>query len=163
MRFVATALALVASLAQAQGFPSKPIRMVVPYTAGGPADLLLRALGQKLTDAWGQQVVVENKPGANEIIAAQDVAKSPPDGYNWLLASDAVFSLNQYLYSRLAYDPAKDFTPVSRVVTANLMLVARTDFPASSVRELVDYARKNPGRINYGSVGAGGVNHRAMA
>ena len=82
---------LFAALAQAQSFPAKPIRVVVPYTAGGPADLLVRALGQKLTDAWGQQVIVENKPGANEIIAAQDIAKSPADGYNYLLASDAVY------------------------------------------------------------------------
>ena len=160
---IAVLLFLVAAAGQAQTYPSKPVRIVVPYTAGGPADLLARGMGQKLTETWGRQIIVENKPGANEIIAAQDIAKSPADGYNYLLASDAVFSLNQYLYSRLAYDPAKDFTPVSRVVTANLMLVARTDFPASSVRELVDYARKNPGRINYGSVGAGGVNHLAMA
>jgi tripartite-type tricarboxylate transporter receptor subunit TctC len=156
-------LALAATLVQAQSYPAKPIRMVVPYTAGGPADLLVRGLGQKLTEAWGQQIVVENKPGANEIIAAQDVAKSPPDGYNYLLASDAVFSLNGYLYSKLPYDPVKDFTPVSRLVNANLMLVARPDFPANTVRELVDYAKKNPGKLNYGSVGAGGVNHLAMA
>jgi tripartite-type tricarboxylate transporter receptor subunit TctC len=156
-------LALAATLVQAQSYPAKPIRMVVPYTAGGPADLLVRGLGQKLTEAWGQQIVVENKPGANEIIAAQDVAKSPPDGYNYLLASDAVFSLNGYLYSKLPYDPVRDFTPVSRLVNANLMLVARPDFPANTVRELVDYAKKNPGKLNYGSVGAGGVNHLAMA
>ena len=163
MRLVAALFALAATLAQAQSYPAKPIRMVVPYTAGGPADLLARALGQKLTDAWGQQVIVENKPGANEIIAAQDVAKSPADGYNWLLASDAVYSLNPYLYSKLPYDPAKDFTPVARIVTANLMLVARPDFPAGTVRELIDYAKKNPGKLNYGTVGAGGVNHLAMA
>jgi len=163
MRLVAALFALAATLAQAQSYPAKPIRMVVPYTAGGPADLLARALGQKLTDDWGQQVIVENKPGANEIIAAQDVAKSPPDGYNWLLASDAVYSLNPYLYSKLPYDPAKDFAPVARIVTANLMLVARPDFPAGTVRELIDYAKKNPGKLNYGTVGAGGVNHLAMA
>ena len=163
MKLFAFLLALVATLAQAQQYPSKPIRMVVPYTAGGPADLLVRGLGQKLTEAWGRQIVVENRPGANEIIAAQDVAKSPPDGYNYLLASDAVFSLNGYLYSKLPYDPVKDFTPVSRLVNANLMLVARPDFPANTVRELVDYAKKNPGKLNYGSVGAGGVNHLAMA
>src|SRR5688572_962934 len=91
-------LVLLASLPVfAQPYPSKPIRVVVPYTAGGPADLLVRGLGQKLNESWGQQIVVENKPGANEIIAAQDVAKSPPDGYHYLLASDAVFSLNSYL------------------------------------------------------------------
>src|SRR5205814_4621627 len=138
MRFFVAALLLVTSFAQAQSFPSKPVRIVVPYTAGGPADLLVRGLGQKLTDAWGQQIVVENKPGANEIIAAQDVAKSSPDGYNYLLASDAVFSLNGYLYSKLPYDPVRDFAPVSRLVNANLMLVARPDFPAGTVRELVD-------------------------
>jgi tripartite-type tricarboxylate transporter receptor subunit TctC len=163
VRLFAVLLAFCATAAQAQSYPSKPIRMVVPYTAGGPADLLVRGLGQKLQEAWGQQIVVENKPGANEIIAAQDIAKSPPDGYNYLLASDAVFSLNTYLYSKLPYDPVKDFTPVSRLVNANLMLVARPDFPASTVRELVDYAKKNPGKLNYGSVGAGGVNHLAMA
>jgi len=160
---IAVLLFLVAAAGQAQTYPSKPVRIVVPYTAGGPADLLARGMGQKLSETWGRQIIVENKPGANEIIAAQDIAKSPADGYHYLLASDAVFSLNQYLYSRLPYDPERDFTPVARLVTANLMLVARTDFPASSVRALVDYARKNPGKINYGSVGAGGVNHLAMA
>jgi len=149
--------------ALSQQYPSKPVRIVVPYTAGGPADLLVRGLGQKLTDSWGQQIVVENKPGANEIIAAQDIARSPADGYHYLLASDAVFSLNGFLYSRLPYDPVKDFAPVGRIVTANLMLVVRPDFPASGVKELIDYARKNPGKLNYGSVGAGGVNHLAFA
>lgn len=157
-------LALVFSLgAGAQTYPSKPIRVVVPYTAGGPADLLVRGMGQKLSEAWGQQIIVENKPGANEMIAAQDVAKSAPDGYSYLLASDAVFALNAYLYSKLPYDPVKDFVPVSKLVNANLMLVARPDFPAGSVRELIDHARQNPGKLNYGSVGAGGVNHLAMA
>jgi tripartite-type tricarboxylate transporter receptor subunit TctC len=154
---------LFASVCFSQTYPAKPIRVVVPYTPGGPADLLVRGMGQKLTETWGQQIIVENKPGANEIIAAQDIAKAPPDGYHYLIASDAVFSLNQYLYSKLPYDPARDFAPVARVVTANLMLVARPDFAAGSVRELVDYAQKNPGKINYGSVGAGGVNHLAMA
>jgi tripartite-type tricarboxylate transporter receptor subunit TctC len=161
MRFLL--IFLFSTAAFAQPYPSKPVRIVVPYTAGGPADLLVRGLGQKLTDAWGQQIIVENKPGANEIIAAQDIAKSPADGYHYLLASDAVFSLNQYLYTRLPYDPAKDFAPVSKLVNANLMIVARPDFPAATVKELVDYAKKNPGKLNYGSVGAGGVNHLAFA
>jgi tripartite-type tricarboxylate transporter receptor subunit TctC len=163
VRQLALLMMFAAAAAFGQTYPSKPVRIVVPYTAGGPADLLVRGLGQKLTEAWGQQIVVENKPGANEIIAAQDVAKSPADGYNYLLASDAVFSLNGYLYSKLPYDPVRDFAPVSRLVNANLMLVARPDFPAGTVRELLDYAKKNPGKLNYGSVGAGGVNHLAMA
>ena len=149
--------------AHAQTYPSKPIRIVVPYTAGGPADLLVRALGQKLAELWGQQVVVDNRPGANEIIAAEAVAKSPGDGYTFLLASDAVFSLNPYLYSKIPYDPAKDFVAVSKIVNANLMLVARNGFPANNVKELIEYAKQNPGKINYGSVGAGGVNHLSMS
>jgi tripartite-type tricarboxylate transporter receptor subunit TctC len=147
----------------AQAWPSKPVRIVVPYTAGGPADVLVRGLGQKLSEKWGQQIVVENRPGANEIIAAEAVAKSAPDGYTFLLASDAVFTLNSSLYSKLPYDPVKDFTPVSRLVTANLMLVTRPDFPANSVKEFIAYARANPGKLSYGSVGAGGVNHLAMS
>ena len=157
------AFALLPFAANAQSYPTKPIRVVVPYTAGGPADLLVRGMGQKLSEVLGQQIVVENKPGANEIIAAQDVAKAAPDGYTYLLASDAVFSLNSYLYSRLPYDPVKELTPVSKLVNANLMLVARPDLPANSVKELVAHAKKNPGKLNYGSVGAGGVNHLAMA
>jgi len=163
VKFLALVVAIFSAQVQAQTYPSKPIRIVVPYTAGGPADLLVRGLGQKLNDAWGQQVVVENKPGANEIIAAQDIAKSPADGYNYLIASDAVFSLNSYLYSKLPYDPVKDFAPVGRLVTANLMLVARPGLPAANVKELIAYAKKNPGKLNYGSVGAGGVNHLAFA
>ena len=163
MKLFALLIAIFSIQVHAQSYPAKPIRIVVPYTAGGPADLLVRGLGQKLNDAWGQQVVVENKPGANEIIAAQDIAKSPADGYNYLIASDAVFSLNSYLYSKLPYDPVKDFAPVGRLVTANLMLVARPGLPAASVKELINYAKKNPGKLNYGSVGAGGVNHLAYA
>jgi tripartite-type tricarboxylate transporter receptor subunit TctC len=160
---VATLLLLLAVPAMAQSWPAKPVRVVVPYTAGGPADLLVRGMGERLSQALKQQIVVENKPGANEIIAAQDVAKAAPDGYSFLIASDAVFSLNPYLYSRLPYDPVKDFAPVSKVVNANLMLVVRPDFPATSVKALVEHAKKNPGKLNYGSVGAGGVNHLAFA
>ena len=164
MKIFAGLLLLFGALAaQGQTYPAKPIRVVVPYTAGGPADLLVRGMGQKLSESFGQQIVVENKPGANEIIAAQDAAKAAPDGYTYLLASDAVFSLNSYLYSKLPYDPVKDLVPVSKLVNANLMLVARPDFPAGSVKELVAHAKANPGKLNYGSVGAGGVNHLAMA
>jgi len=153
----------VSNVGEAQPYPSKPIHIVVPYTAGGPADLLVRGLGIKLAEKWGQQVVVENRPGANEIIAAEAVAKAAPDGYTLLVASDAVFTLNASLYSKLPYDPVKDLAPVSKLVTANLLLVTRPDFPANSVKEFIEYAKQNPGKLSYGSVGAGGVNHLAMS
>jgi tripartite-type tricarboxylate transporter receptor subunit TctC len=158
------ALAVLAPLssAHAQAYPNKPVRIVVPYTPGGPADVLARALGQQLSTSWGQPVIVDNKPGANEMIAAIEVARAPADGYTFLLASDAVFTLNAHLYSKIQYEP-RDFVPVSKLVTANLMLVVRPDFPANNVRELVDYAKRNPGKLNYASVGAGGVNHLPMA
>ena len=163
LRTLVLALAAAPLAALAQSYPVKPVRIVVPYTAGGPADLLVRGMGQKMTETWGQQVLVENRPGANEIIAAEAVARSPGDGYTLLLASDAVFTLNQHLYSKIPYDPLKDFVPIGRLVTANLMLVARPKLPANTVAEFVDYARRNPGKVTYGSVGAGGVNHLGMA
>ena len=153
----------VSNVGEAQTYPSKPVHIVVPYTAGGPADLLVRGLGMKLAEKWGQQIVVENRPGANEIIAAEAVAKAAPDGYTLLVASDAVFTLNASLYSKLPYDPVKDLAPVSKLVTANLLLVTRPDFPANSVKEFIEYAKQNPGKLSYGSVGAGGVNHLAMS
>jgi tripartite-type tricarboxylate transporter receptor subunit TctC len=162
MLFVLMA-AFAAADASAQSWPAKPLRIVVPYTAGGPADVLVRALGQKLTETWGQQVVVDNRPGANEMIAAEAVAKMPGDGYSFLVASDAVFTLNQYLYSKIPYDPEKDLVPVGRIVNANLVLVTRADLPVNSVDELIRYAKQNPGKVTYGSVGAGGVNHLSMS
>ena len=160
----ATVAALTpASQALAQAYPSRPVRIVVPYPAGGPADVLVRGLGQKLSEAWGQPVLVDNRPGANEMIAAESVAKSPGDGYTLLVASDSVFTLNPHLYSKVPYDTVRDFVPVSRLVTANLMLVTRPDFPAANMRELVEHVKKNPGKHTYASVGAGGVNHLPMA
>lgn len=149
--------------AQAQGYPTKPIRIVLPYSAGGPADVMVRAISQKLGDSWGQPFIVDNKPGANEIIAADIVAKSPGDGYTFLVASDGAYSLNQNLYPKIPYDPVKDFVPVAKLAVGNLMLVTRPDFPAANVKEFIDYVKRNPGKLNYGSIGAGGVNHLASA
>jgi tripartite-type tricarboxylate transporter receptor subunit TctC len=154
---------LAAGTALAQPYPSRPVRIVVPYPAGGPADVLVRGLGQKLSEAWGQPVVVDNRPGANEMIAAESVAKSPADGYTFLVASDSVFTLNPHLYSKVPYDTVRDFLPVTRLVTANLMLVTRPDFPATNMRDLIEHVKKNPGKLTYASVGAGGVNHLPMA
>ena len=163
-----TLLGAVASLAfagavQAQGYPTKPIRIVLPYSAGGPADVMVRAISQKLGDSWGQPFIVDNNPGANEIIAADIVAKSPGDGYTFLVASDGAYSLNQNLYPKIPYDPVKDFVPVAKLAVGNLMLVTRPDFPAANVKEFIDYVKRNPGKLNYGSIGAGGVNHLASA
>ena len=152
-----------AGIAHAQSYPSKPIRIVLPYSAGGPADVMVRAISQKLGDSWGQPFIVDNKPGANEIIAADLVAKSPGDGYTFLVASDGTYSLNQNLYPKIPYDPVKDFVPVAKLAVGNLMLVTRPDFPASNVKEFIDHVKRNPGKLNYGSIGAGGVNHLASA
>jgi tripartite-type tricarboxylate transporter receptor subunit TctC len=160
---VGVGLALGLGAVQAQTWPNKPVRIIVPYPAGGPADVLVRAMAPRLGDSWGQSVIVENRPGANEIIAAEYVAKSAPDGYTLLVASDAAFSLNQSLYSKLSYDPVKDLLPVTRLVHASLMLVARPDMPVSNVRELIAYAKSNPGKISYASTGPGGVAHLGMS
>lgn len=151
------------ALAQSAAYPSKPIRIILPYGAGGPADVMVRAIGQKISEAWGQPVVVENKPGANEIVAADALAKSPGDGYTFMLASDSAFSLNQHLYPRIPYDPVNDFSPVTRLATAHMMLVTRPDLPAASVKEFVDLVKRSPGKFNYASIGAGSVNHLASA
>lgn len=153
----------LAGIAQAQTYPSKPIRIVLPYSAGGPADVMVRAISQKLGDSWGQPFIVDNKPGANEIIAADLVAKSPGDGYTFLVASDGAYSLNQNLYPKIPYDPVKDFVPVAKLAVGNLMLVTRPDFPADNVKEFIEHVKSNPGKFNYGSIGAGGVNHLASA
>ncbi|MDB5851020.1 MAG: hypothetical protein JWP29_4772 [Rhodoferax sp.] len=160
---LAAAAVACAGPSLAQGYPSKPIRIVVPYAAGGPADVMVRAIAQKLGDGWGQPFIVDNRPGANEIIAADLVAKSAPDGYTFLVASDGAYSLNQNLYPKIPYDPVRDFEPVAKLAVGNLMLVTRPDFPATNVKEFIDYVKQNPGKLNYGSIGAGGVNHLASA
>ena len=147
----------------AQAWPAKPVRIVFPYSAGGPVDVLLRALAMRMSETMGQQFVVENRPGANEIISAEAVARAAPDGYTLLFASDAVFSLNPHLYSKLPYDANKDFAPIARVINAYLMLVGRTELPPKDLKELFAYVKANNGKISYGSVGLGSVNHLSMS
>lgn len=156
---------LVAAGAHAQvaAYPSKPVRIVLPYGAGGPADVMVRAIGQEMAKGWGQPFIVDNKPGANEIVAAENVAKSPGDGYTFLVASDGAYSLNQNLYPKIPYDPEKDFVPVARLAVGHLMLVTRPDFPAADVKEFIDQVKRAPGKFNYASIGTGGVNHLASA
>jgi tripartite-type tricarboxylate transporter receptor subunit TctC len=160
LRFtLATLLASAATAALAQSFPEKPIRFVVGFTPGGPSDILARALGQKLAERWSQQVVIENRPGAGGNVAAEAVARSGPDGYTWLLGNNSIRATNQTLYRSLPYDPIKDFAPVSLVAVQPNILVVNPQVPANSVAELIALAKKNPGKLNYASSGAGAAAH----
>lgn len=152
---------LFPGLALAQAWPSKPVRIVVAYPPGGGIDVLGRQLADKLTGAWGQPVVVENKPGANTILAADLVAKAPPDGHTLLLTSDATFSINPHLYAKLPFDAQRDFVPATMVVIFQQFLVAHPSLPASSLEELIRLAKERPGAINYASYGSGSQPHLA--
>ena len=149
----AIALALGGASATAQPYPSKPIRIVVPFGPGGPSDLLGRAVGQKLTEAWGQQVIIDNRPGANGIVGSEIVAKSPPDGYTLVMATNGTHGINASLFPKLPYDTVKDFAPITRLGLAPYLLVAHPSLPARSVKELIQLARARPGEI---SCAAGG-------
>jgi tripartite-type tricarboxylate transporter receptor subunit TctC len=155
----ALAAAVASSGALAQGFPSKPIKIVIPFVPGGPSDMVGRAIGSKFQEFLGQPAVIENRPGANGAIAAEAVAKSDPDGYTLLVGSIGVFSINAALYKDLRYHPVRDFAPITLAVTTPNVLVTKLDFPAKTVKELVDYAKKNPGKISYASSGTGSSDH----
>src|SRR5258706_5389063 len=147
---VASLLAGFSVGANGQGWPAKPIRWVVPYTPAGITDNVTRMLTKKLQEALGQSIVVENKPGANSIIGADLIAKAPPDGYN-LLTVIAAHAANATLYAgKLPFDPVKSFTPISLAVIAPLILTANNNFPAKNAKELIDYAKKNPGKVAFG-------------
>ncbi len=148
---VLVALCAAASGAWAQAYPAKPIRIVVGFPPGGGNDIIARLVGAKMQEAWGQSVVIDNKPGANSIIAAEFVAKSAPDGYTLLVNATGGMSVNPVLYRKLPYDSLKDFVPISMVGSFPLVLVVHPSVPANSVQELVAYARANPGKLNYSS------------
>ncbi len=150
---------LTAGTAFAQNFPDKPVKIVVPFTAGGLADVLARGLANELSKTWPQPVVVENKPGANTIIAAEFTARSAADGYTLLLANDPTVSSNQYLYNKLPYDPVKDFTPVINIAATQEVLVVSDAFKGRTVADLIAQARTRPGQITYGSYGPGSKAH----
>jgi tripartite-type tricarboxylate transporter receptor subunit TctC len=159
--FAAMALALCASVAGAQTFPERPIRFVVGFTPGGPSDILARALGQKLSERLGQQVIVENRPGAGGNIAAEQVAKSGADGHTWLLGNNSILATNQSLYQKPGYDPVTDFAPVALVAIQPNILVVHPGVAAGSVRELIALAQARPGELNYASSGSGAAAHLA--
>lgn len=147
------AAALCASLgAAAQAFPAKPVRLVVPFPAGGSADLLARTLGDQLSSYWGQPVLVENKPGAGSMLATQYVQRAAADGYTLLVMAPS-FVVNPMLQPDARYDAAKDFAPVALVVTSPLVLVVNASMPARSLKELVELARASPGRFSFATVG----------
>ncbi|PIT77226.1 LacI family transcriptional regulator [Limnohabitans sp. G3-2] len=155
---VAAAMSLPA-MAQNSSFPQRPVRIVVPYTTGGSNDVIARLLAQQLQEAWGQPVVVENKPGAAGNIGASDIAKSAPDGHSLLLTNINIVSMNPGLIANMPFDPQKDFAPISLLGTTALALVVHPSVQANNVRELIDLARKGPGRLNYASSGNGSPQH----
>ncbi len=159
--FVAAGL-LAASSAVAQTYPTKPIRMVVHFPPGGPTDLVARAIGQKFTEAWGQQVIIDNRPGANGIVGVENIVRSAPDGYSLLFATGGSMSITPAIGTKTPYNVFTDLAPISLVVINPQILVLHPSVPASSVRELIKFAKSKPGQINYASVGPGSPQHLGM-
>lgn len=156
---IAVAVLSTASAALAQNYPTRPIRIIVVSTPGGSVDTMARAVGPKLAARWGQQVLVDNRPGAGGTIAAELVAKALPDGYTLIMGTVASFATNVSLYKSLPYDPVKDFAPITLVATQNLMLLVHPSVPAKSVKELVALAKKQPGNLSFASAGNGTGGH----
>ena len=157
---IAVALALATAGAQAQSFPAKPVRLVAPFSTGGALDLIARAVGQKLSDGLGRPVIVDNKAGASGAIGTEFVARAAPDGYTLLLGATTTHGINPALNPKLAYDPVRDFTPISLVATIPHVLVVHPDVPAKTVQELVRVAKSRPG-MTFGSAGHGSPHHLA--
>jgi tripartite-type tricarboxylate transporter receptor subunit TctC len=154
-RLLATALALMAvSAASAQDFPSKPVRIVVPYPPGGPTDVIVRVIGNRLTESLGQQVVIENKAGASGMIGAELVSKSPPDGYT-LLVNPSIHVILPSLVPKMPFDAIKDFTHITLLVSVPLFLVVNNNLPVKNVKDLITYAKANPGKLNFASSSSG--------
>src|SRR5262245_34868494 len=158
---VGAALTLLHAPADAQGYPAKPVRLIVPFTPGGISDLLARSLGAKLTPVLGQQVLVENRPGAGTTIASEFVARSAPDGYTLYLQDITTHAINASLYHKLPYDSVKDFSLIQMLATTPLILVVHPSLPAKNVKELIAFAKARPGQIAYGSSGNGTIVHLA--
>lgn len=151
----------LAAGALAQSFPSKPVNIIVPYTAGGSSDAFTRALGQRLSETWGQPVLVENRAGAATMIGTQYVAKSAADGYTLLFVTDS-FAINKILYAKVLYDPLRDFAAISLLCNLNQLIAINGSLPATSLKEFVELAKAKPGAMNYGSYGAGSPPHLDM-
>ncbi len=166
LRLIAAWVCLLASLlatpsALAQGYPTRPVKIIVPYTAGGSSDFTARALAEKLGPLLGGQVLVENKPGGNTLIATEFVVKSAPDGYTLLLAGLTTYGAQPHLYKKLPYDLQKDLVPINNAIISPLVLSVHPGVPAKNVQELVAHAKANPGKVNFGSAGVGNTLHLA--
>lgn len=155
------AIALLPAIAAAQAFPTKTVKMVVPFPAGGATDVVARLLAQKLAEAWGQSVVVENRAGAGGNIGADVVAKSPGDGYTLLMASGSIVTANPYMYKSMPFDPAKDLVPVTNVATGPQVIAVNANLPARDLKELIAYVKAHPKAVNFGSAGIGTQTHLA--
>ena len=158
--FVFIFLCSTLGAAQAQNYPSKTVRLIVPFAAGGSTDIMGRLVAQKLSEAWGQQVIVDNRPGGSTVIGTDIVAKSAPDGHT-LLVTPAPFTIVPSLLKKLPYDPARDFTPITLINTTPLVVVVNPGVPAKNIKELIALAKAKPGVLNFGSSGSGGSNHLA--
>ena len=155
------AISAVSGNAAAQAWPARPVKLVVPFAAGGTTDVVGRIVGQKLGELWGQSVLVENRGGAGGNVGADAVAKSPNDGYTLLMASGSIFTVNPHMYKRMPFDAQKDFTPITNVATGPMLVVVHPSVPAADIKALIALAKSKPGSLNFGSAGVGSQVHMA--
>jgi len=162
MLSIVALLASTTAIAQPAAYPTKPIRIVVAYTPAGATDILARTIGQKLTEAWGQAVIIDNRPGANGNIGTEYAAKATPDGYTLLMVTAGTHGINPGLYRKLGFDAVKDFAPVSLVAMVPNVFVVNNAVPTKDLKEFIAYAKANQGKLNYGSPGNGSTAHLSM-
>jgi tripartite-type tricarboxylate transporter receptor subunit TctC len=160
-RLAAGAMLAAVCTAAAGAWPDKPVKIVVPFAAGGTTDVVARQLAQKLSESWGQSVVVENRAGAGGNIGADVVAKSPPDGYTLLMTSGSIVAANPYMYRNMGFDPVKDLAPITNVASGPQVIVISNGLPVKDLREFIAYAKANPKKVNFGSAGVGTQTHLA--
>ena len=161
-RILAFFAAVIFSVAaQAQSWPTKPVKFIVPFPPGGATDISARLLGERLSQIWGQQVVIENRGGAGGGVGAAEAARATPDGYTLFFPSGSVVTANQHIYAKMAYNPEKDFVPVTNVVSGPQVLTVPASSPFKTVKDLIDFAKANPGKLNFGHAGIGSQTHLA--
>jgi tripartite-type tricarboxylate transporter receptor subunit TctC len=158
---VVTLAALAPAIAAADAWPAKPVKIIVPFAAGGATDVVARLLGQKLNEAWGQAVVVEDRAGAGGNIGADAVAHSPADGYTLLMTSGSIVTANPYMYKSMSFDPAKDLVGITNVATGPQVIAVANSVPAKTLKDFIAYVKANPGKVNFGSAGVGTQTHLA--